>query len=186
MVRISLLALLALPLACAQTQPQTAISNDGHPAAGKRELLNAMARLGTSQSQDTELILKITGVTVTPKEIPGAFWRNCGFVAHFPQVQTILNGRFCYRTDEHGRYQSATRFTFNQKVLCITIEDLQSLLGNPTRWHTVAEAIHPGRSGPGYITGLTYQYSKYRFHFSISTSTYCATAVYHSSYQKPS
>lgn len=185
MFRILLPIMLVLGLACGQVQPRPEGPELEPVHSDKRALLTTISRLGASQSQDIDLMRKVTRVTFAPKEIPDAFWRNCEFVGYFPQAPTLINGQYCYRIDENGRYQSAVRLTFNQKALCITIEDLESILGKPTRYHTVAEAIHPGHSGPGYITGVTYQYpTSPRTHFSISTTTYCVSDVSISSYQK--
>ena len=154
-----------------------------HYVPDKRDFLTTILELGKSKSYDLELMTKLTGAALEPKEISAAFWRNCAFSPS--KIPTFTYASYCYRIDESGRYQSAIRFGLNEKLLCITLDDLESILGRPSRYHTVAEQRHPGRTGPGYITGAAYEHAtRPRAYFSLSTSSYCVTDVAHSSYRK--
>ena len=60
----------------------------------------------------------------------------------------LISGTYTYTVAPDGAVNSYIRFVFNTKIDCISVADLESVYGKPTRIETGPESFPPGR-GPG-------------------------------------
>jgi len=151
----------------------------------KRKFLLGIPLLGKSLDQDVEVLRKLTGHQFDPKPQKGAFpggeKRYQETAPLFKTSPMLINGSYSYRVDDKGRFHSSTGLVFDAKAVCITVEDLASTYGPPTRIVSVGETRHGKGLGPSYVSSAIYYYSSGgRAVFAFSTAV-CANDLTHSS-----
>ena len=199
-IRLStaLLSVLVCTACVAQDTPGTAQSvKPQTPAAeidltgaqlDKRKFLLGISMLGKSVEQDIELLRKMTGHTFQFKEdglpLTNGSTRFRAIAPLSKNSPMLIGGGYSYTVAPDGTINSmSTDFVFNKKIECITVEDLESAYGRPTRIVSAAEAARKA-TGPSYVWNVIYDHpGGTRSVFFFGTAL-CSNDVVHSSIQK--
>ncbi|MGH8619315.1 MAG: hypothetical protein ACREUW_16615 [Burkholderiales bacterium] len=153
----------------------------------KRRLLLGVSMLGESIEQDIEVLRQMTGHIFEPKQTEGSLpdggkqYRS--FAPYFKASPLLKYGRYEYRIYADGRYRPAMSLDFNQEAVCYRMEDLESILGAPTRVRYAAE-IPNKLTGPSPIWAAIYEYPSGAWSvFSFATAV-CSSSVSYFSIKK--
>lgn len=176
------------PSETASASPQRAVEVDLTGAhLDKRKFLAGLSMLGKSVEQDVEILRKMTGHTFNPKPMQGRFpdgeRRFRETAPLFKNSPMFISGTYWYRIYEGNRFHSSVGIVFDQKAECISAQDLEAVLGAPTRVISAKEAAGKGL-GPSPIWTIIYVYPTGGSSvFAFSTSL-CANDVTFSSLRK--
>ena len=154
----------------AASQPETAWTEK---PADKWDVLRALPTLGQSLQSDIRILHRITGYTFDPGQpdvLPNGEKRYRQVAPLFKTNPIFINGSIEYRLDQAGKYCAWLGLVFNQKNVCITTQDIESILGNPTVIDRKG-GTHGRGLGPSDIWSVVYVHSHGRRSiFAFSTS----------------
>ena len=128
----------------------------------KRKFLIGISMLGKSVERDIEILRKITGYTFQPDKGEGLLLsdgsrRFSAFAPQFKDNPMLVNGRYSYTVASNGVVHSNASFVLNKEIACIKTDEVESVLGLPTRIITKQEARRKGL-GPSDVWHLVYDY----------------------------
>jgi len=146
----------------------------------KRKFLLGVSMLGKSVARDIEILREITGHTFEPKEEKGSMPDGAkqfrSYALHFKDSSLLINGRYEYRIHPDAGYLPGVSLSFNTKAVCYRVEDLEAVLGRPTRIVSAGEISAKG-SGPSYVWNVIYDHAwGVRSIFAFATAS-CASYV---------
>jgi len=140
--------------------------------------------LGRSVAEDIELLRKLTGHTFQPTEerdkFPNGERQLSSTAPLFKYSPMFINGTYWYRVPVGGTYHSAYSIAFNTKNVCITVQDLEEVLGVPTRVVRRDEVRGKGL-GPSDVWQVFYDTPSGGRSIFAFTTAICANDLSHSS-----